>query len=149
MYVQLDRCTQEYSGSPYCSLIGVVAPYPFSSIYIEVTMKEVDLVKPKYQVIIDDIKSHILSGTYTVGEQIPTESALQDSYNVSRQTVRKAILELSNEGFYAAKRDRAPMSVISTAHGRAAALPKRRLVSSPPIFRITSFHPLFAASSVV
>ncbi|MDQ6418497.1 GntR family transcriptional regulator [Paenibacillus sp. LHD-117] len=56
-------------------------------------------MKPKYQVILDDIKSHILSGTYKAGEQIPTESALQDSYNVSRQTVRKAILELSNEGF--------------------------------------------------
>ncbi|WP_063565791.1 GntR family transcriptional regulator [Paenibacillus sp. O199] len=56
-------------------------------------------MKPKYQVIIDDIKSNILSGTYSVGEQIPTESALQDNYNVSRQTVRKAILELSNEGF--------------------------------------------------
>ncbi|MBR2565208.1 MAG: GntR family transcriptional regulator [Paenibacillus sp.] len=56
-------------------------------------------MKPKYQVIIDDIKSHILSGTYSIGEQIPTESALQDSYQVSRQTVRKAILELSNEGF--------------------------------------------------
>lgn len=62
-------------------------------------MKEVELMKPKYQVIIDDIKSHILSGTYKAGEQIPTEFALQDSYNVSRQTVRKAILELSNEGF--------------------------------------------------
>jgi GntR family transcriptional regulator of arabinose operon len=56
-------------------------------------------VKPKYQVIIDEIKSDILSGAYKAGEQIPTESALQDSYNVSRQTVRKAILELSNEGF--------------------------------------------------
>lgn len=62
-------------------------------------MKEVDFVKPKYQVIIDDLKSHILSGTYKAGEQIPTESALQESYGVSRQTVRKAILELSNEGF--------------------------------------------------
>ncbi|GGH11756.1 GntR family transcriptional regulator [Paenibacillus segetis] len=56
-------------------------------------------MKPKYQVIIDDIKSKILSGDYTVGEQIPTESALQSLYEVSRQTVRKAILELSNEGF--------------------------------------------------
>ena len=62
-------------------------------------MKEVDYVKPKYQVIIDDIKSNILSGAYSIGEQIPTELALQESYNVSRQTVRKAILELSNEGF--------------------------------------------------
>ncbi|WP_313639971.1 GntR family transcriptional regulator [Paenibacillus sp.] len=56
-------------------------------------------MKPKYQVIIDDIKSKILSGNYNVGEQIPTESALQSMYEVSRQTVRKAILELSNEGF--------------------------------------------------
>lgn len=61
--------------------------------------KEVDLVKPKYQIIIDDIKSNILSGTYKAGEQIPTESALQDLYGVSRQTVRKAILELANEGY--------------------------------------------------
>ncbi|MCP3030265.1 GntR family transcriptional regulator [Halobacillus sp. A1] len=56
-------------------------------------------MKPKYQVLIDDIKSKILSGVYSVGERIPTESALQKIYNVSRQTVRKAILELSNEGF--------------------------------------------------
>ncbi|WP_028608605.1 GntR family transcriptional regulator [Paenibacillus harenae] len=56
-------------------------------------------MKPKYQIIIDDIKSHVLSGTYKSGEKIPSESALQDSYNVSRQTVRKAILALSNEGF--------------------------------------------------
>ncbi|SEA33290.1 GntR family transcriptional regulator, arabinose operon transcriptional repressor [Thalassobacillus cyri] len=56
-------------------------------------------MKPKYQVLIDDIKSKILSGVYSVGERIPTESALKDMYCVSRQTVRKAILELSNEGF--------------------------------------------------
>ncbi|WP_276352974.1 GntR family transcriptional regulator [Cohnella caldifontis] len=56
-------------------------------------------MKPKYQIIIDDIKSDILSGTYKAGDQIPTESALQEIYNVSRQTVRTAILELSNEGF--------------------------------------------------
>lgn len=56
-------------------------------------------MKPKYQFIIDDIKSNILSGGYSVGEQIPTESALQETYQVSRQTVRKAILELSKEGF--------------------------------------------------
>ncbi|MEH7272649.1 GntR family transcriptional regulator [Neobacillus vireti] len=56
-------------------------------------------MKPKYQVIIDDIKSKILSGDYREGEQIPTESALQEEYEVSRHTVRKAILDLSNEGF--------------------------------------------------
>ncbi|WP_338448387.1 GntR family transcriptional regulator [Niallia oryzisoli] len=56
-------------------------------------------MKPKYQVIIDDIKSKILSGDYSVGNQIPTESAMQEEYKVSRHTVRKAILELSKEGF--------------------------------------------------
>ncbi|MFS0662212.1 GntR family transcriptional regulator [Niallia alba] len=56
-------------------------------------------MKLKYQIIIDDIKSKILSGDYRVGEQIPTETTLQEKYKVSRHTVRKAILELSNEGF--------------------------------------------------
>jgi len=72
------------------------------SIYIrifDINVKDEVTVKPKYQLIVDDLKSNILSGTYQVGEQIPTELALQDMYQVSRQTVRKAILELSNEGF--------------------------------------------------
>ncbi|WP_080876088.1 GntR family transcriptional regulator [Oceanobacillus timonensis] len=58
-------------------------------------------MKPKYQYqfIMDDIKSKILSGEYKVLDKIPTESALQAKYNVSRHTVRKAILELSNGGF--------------------------------------------------
>ncbi|WP_010677624.1 GntR family transcriptional regulator [Bacillus timonensis] len=56
-------------------------------------------MKPKYQVIIEDIKSKILSGDYNIGEQIPTEFILQETYNVSRHTVRKAILELSKEGY--------------------------------------------------
>lgn len=68
-------------------------------------------MKPKYQVIIDDIKSKILSGDFSVGEQIPTESTLQEKYSVSRHTVRKAILELSNEGFLRSEKDLALMLV--------------------------------------
>ncbi|MDM5337398.1 GntR family transcriptional regulator [Fictibacillus enclensis] len=56
-------------------------------------------MKPKYQVLIEDIKGKILSGDYKVGERIPTEFTLQEEYKVSRHTVRKAILDLSNEGF--------------------------------------------------
>jgi GntR family transcriptional regulator of arabinose operon len=41
-------------------------------------------MKPKYQVIIEDIKSKILSGDYSIGEQIPTESVMQETYGVSR-----------------------------------------------------------------
>lgn len=62
-------------------------------------MKEVNEMKPKYQIITDEIKSKILSGEFSVGEKIPTEAAMQNQYQVSRDTVRKAILELSNEGF--------------------------------------------------
>lgn len=62
-------------------------------------MKGVKLMKPKYQIIIDDIKGKILSGDYGVGDRIPTETTLQEKYNVSRHTVRKAILDLANEGF--------------------------------------------------
>lgn len=77
-------------------------------------MKEVTRVRTKYQIIFDELKSNILSGTYSVGEQIPTESALQEIYGVSRQTVRKAILELSNEGSCGARRARALMSATSS-----------------------------------
>jgi len=56
-------------------------------------------MKPKYQTLFDDIKSKILSGDYSVGEQIPTELAMQNRYSVSRHTVRKAVLELSTEGY--------------------------------------------------
>ncbi|NMO94279.1 GntR family transcriptional regulator [Paenibacillus lemnae] len=61
-------------------------------------------MKPKYQLIIEDIKKDILSGTYKVGEKIPSEIVLQESYQVSRQTVRKAILDLSNEGYLRSER---------------------------------------------
>jgi GntR family transcriptional regulator of arabinose operon len=56
-------------------------------------------MKPKYQVILEELKSAILSGVYQIDDQIPTELVLQERYQVSRQTVRKAILELSKEGF--------------------------------------------------
>lgn len=62
--------------------------------YVEVTN-----IKPKYQIIIDDLKSQILLGELKPLEKIPPETALQEIYNVSRHTVRKAILELANEGF--------------------------------------------------
>lgn len=61
----------------------------------------------------DDIKSKILTGDYRIGERIPTESSLQEMYQVSRHTVRKAILELSSEGFYEAKKARAHLSPIN------------------------------------
>lgn len=66
--------------------------------------KEVSGLKPKYQTILEDIKSQILSGTYKAGDKIPSEAELQEVYKVSRQTVRKAILELASEGYLRSER---------------------------------------------
>ncbi len=43
------------------------------------------------------LKKKILSGEYTVGEKIPPENELCDTYNVSRITVRKAVDTLVQE----------------------------------------------------
>jgi GntR family transcriptional regulator of arabinose operon len=62
-------------------------------------MKEKTFTKAKYQRIADEIREKILSQSFQVGKAIPTELQLQKSYQVSRDTVRKAVSVLVNEGF--------------------------------------------------
>jgi GntR family transcriptional regulator len=54
---------------------------------------------PLYQQVLDDIKAHINSGSYAPGQRIPSEAELSQMYSVSRVTVRRAIEELSGEGY--------------------------------------------------
>lgn len=54
---------------------------------------------PLYIEVAENIKSAILNGVYPVGTQIPTENELEQTFNVSKITVRKAIEILSNEGY--------------------------------------------------
>lgn len=56
-------------------------------------------MKPKYQELADDIRSKILSNEYPIGTSVPPELKLQESYQVSRHTVRQAFALLVNEGF--------------------------------------------------
>ena len=53
----------------------------------------------KYYQIIEDLKSLILSGKVPAGQKLPSENELSARYGVSRQTVRKAIAELTNTGY--------------------------------------------------
>ncbi|WP_321382572.1 GntR family transcriptional regulator [uncultured Enterococcus sp.] len=53
----------------------------------------------KYQQIADEIRTKILNEEYPVGTVIPPELKLQESYQVSRHTIRQAIALLANEGF--------------------------------------------------
>ena len=54
---------------------------------------------PKYNQIEEDIKQLILSEEIKPKEKIPSENTLARQYGVSRQTVRKAIEVLENEGY--------------------------------------------------
>ena len=103
-------------------------------------------MKPKYQIIIiDDIKSYILSGDVQQGRENPYRIRFAGNYNVSRQTVRKAILELSNEGFLRSEKGSGTY-VSNQYRSRSGGKPIiKRLVSLRPISRITSFPPLSAA----
>ena len=53
---------------------------------------------PAYRTVYNDIKHKLSDGTYPAGSMIPTETQLQETYQVSRTTVRKAISMLAQEG---------------------------------------------------
>lgn len=53
---------------------------------------------PLYRQLMTRLREDIAAGKYPVGGRIPSELALVDAYQVSRVTVRKALLELTREG---------------------------------------------------
>ncbi len=53
---------------------------------------------PLFEQLKNDLSDQIKKGTFLSGQQIPTETELSTSYNVSRITVRRAITELCTEG---------------------------------------------------
>lgn len=53
---------------------------------------------PLYIQLMTRIKNDIVAGVYQRGERVPSEQELCDSYGVSRVTVRKAMLDLVQEG---------------------------------------------------
>ena len=51
----------------------------------------------KYQKVIDWINQNIDNGALRPGEKIPSENELCEQFGLSRQTVRHAILKLSED----------------------------------------------------
>lgn len=54
--------------------------------------------KSQYEVIRDDMRAKIDSGAWPIGQLIPTELQLAETYQVSRPTIRHAMQDLVNEG---------------------------------------------------
>ncbi|MBR5635594.1 MAG: GntR family transcriptional regulator, partial [Pseudobutyrivibrio sp.] len=61
------------------------------------------MVKSKNELIIKDIKKAINAGKYEPGQKIPSENQLALDYDVTRQTVRKALGKLIDEGYLYSK----------------------------------------------
>lgn len=62
--------------------------------------------KLKYYDLMEDLRKQILSGAIKPGEKLPSENQLSTEYGVSRQTVRKALQILQNEGYIYAEHGR-------------------------------------------
>jgi len=58
---------------------------------------------PLYQQLMRRLKSDVVAGVYPAGGRIPSEQVLCDTYGVSRVTVRKAMLDLVQEGLLVRK----------------------------------------------
>lgn len=54
---------------------------------------------PLYAIIEGELQSKIEGGTWPLGHQLPSEPELQEQYQVSRGTVRRALRELELEGY--------------------------------------------------
>ncbi len=63
--------------------------------------KEVDGIASKYQTIAEDLRVQIKTGRYAGASSLPTEYAICEQYQVSRQTVRKALAILVEDGLIA------------------------------------------------
>ena len=58
---------------------------------------------PLYQQLMQRLKNDVVAGAYPAGGRIPSEQVLCDTYGVSRVTVRKAMLDLVQEGLLVRK----------------------------------------------
>ena len=56
--------------------------------------------QPRYAVIKTFLRDKVESQEWAAGMQIPSEQALTEMFSVSRMTARRAVKELTDEGFF-------------------------------------------------
>ena len=86
----------------------------------------------KYVLVYNDITTRIQSGMYPAGSRLPAENLLIREYGVSRDTLRKALAMLEQDGY------------IQKARGREALVLDRDKVVFP-VSGLTSFQELAVA----
>jgi GntR family transcriptional regulator len=57
-----------------------------------------------YATIKEQLQKKIEDGSYATGSLMPTEKIFQEQFSVSRQTIRKVLAQLSEEGYIVSKR---------------------------------------------
>ena len=84
---------------------------------------------PLYQRISDDLKKKIVSGYFQVGDQLPTEKELSESYSVSRITAKRALNDLEHLGLVS--RTRGKGTFVQSPHKQKNHSSKRILFVIP------------------
>ncbi len=82
---------------------------------IDQNMKQKEL---KYVKLMEDLKEKILSGEIQTGDKLPSENELSSQYQISRQTVRKALSILENTGYVYAEHGRGTFCCEPVHHSR-------------------------------
>jgi len=82
--------------------------------------------KPMYRQIADTLRERVQRGELKPGDALPTESALQDEFAVSRVTVRQALKQLTQE------------AIIESIQGSGSYVKAERV--NYDIYQLTSFY---------
>ena len=90
--------------------------------------------KPMYRQIADTLRERIQSGELRPGDALPTESALQEEFAVSRVTVRQALKQLTQE------------AIIESIQGSGSYVKEERV--NYDIYQLTSFYEKLADRNV-
>lgn len=90
--------------------------------------------KPMYRQIADALREQISSGILKPGDALPTESALQETFSVSRVTVRQALKRLTEE------------QIIESIQGSGSYVKEERV--NYDIYQLTGFYEKLADRNV-